>query len=199
MNHQPLLQRQKRLLTLAGVVMLTYLVFHMLTNLSFFDKQNFESFYHFYNLPLIRWPILILFGAAIAIHAFIAVRIRRVNAQARKIQYQKHDKFHVPAPLVSLSIVFLFAFIAMHIVQGLMFDTSNIYDETIGLFESIWMVLFYLAGLFVLTMHLLHSAGNILQTLGKTSNTCMTLVATLTLLLTGGFALLPLYIYFVIL
>jgi succinate dehydrogenase / fumarate reductase cytochrome b subunit len=59
------------------------------------------------------------------------------------------------------------------------------------------MVLFYLAGLFVLMMHLSHSLANVLQTLGKTSVTCHTLVWLAVLLLSGGFASIPLYIYLV--
>jgi succinate dehydrogenase / fumarate reductase cytochrome b subunit len=98
---------------------------------------------------------------------------------------------------VSLSIVFLLGFIVIHIIQTLSFDTSQVYLDTVDLFSSFWMLLFYLAGLFVITMHLAHSAGNILQTLGKTSMTCQTAVIALSALLTGGFALVPLYIYFI--
>jgi succinate dehydrogenase / fumarate reductase cytochrome b subunit len=57
------------------------------------------------------------------------------------------------------------------------------------------MVLFYMAGLFVLMMHLQHSLANVLQTLGKTSLTCNGLVLVGCLLLTAGFAVIPLYIY----
>lgn len=194
-----LLQRQKRLLTLAGTAMLGYLVFHMLSNLTFFSETGFEDFYAWYNTGLVRWSLLALFGIAVLIHAVIAVRIRRVNAKARRVGYQKHDKLHIPAWMVTLSIIFLLGFIVIHIVQTVMFDTSDVTSELINLFSSVWMLLFYLAGLFVLTMHLAHSAGNILQTLGITSVTCHATVIVSTLLLTGGFAAVPLYIYFVLL
>jgi len=193
-----LLQRQKRILTIAGTVMLAYLVFHMLTNLSFFSSGSYEAFYQWYNGG-VRWVFFALFAGAVLIHALIAVRIRQVNAKARTVGYKKHDKLHIPAWMVSLSIVFLLAFIVIHIIQTLSFDTAYVMSETVNLFSSIWNVLFYLAGLFVLMMHLAHSAGNILQTLGKTSATCHGVVITCTLLLTGGFALVPLYIYFVLL
>lgn len=191
-----LLQRQKRLLTLAGVVMLAYLIFHMLSNLTFFSATGFDDFYQWYNAGL-RWLVLAIIVAAIALHAVIAVRIRKVNAKARRVDYYKHDKLHIPAWMVSLSIAFLLGFIVIHVIQTLAFDPHAVANEVIQLFSSIWMVLFYLAGLFVLTMHLVHSAGNILQTLGKTSFTCQTTVIVSTLLLTGGLASVPLYIYFV--
>ena len=192
-----LLQRQKRLLTIAGTVMLGYLVFHMVSNLTFFSDTGFEQFYQWYNAGFTRWLVLIAFAAAILIHAVIAFRIRKVNAAARTVGYAKHDKLHIPAWMVTLSILFLLAFIIIHIIQTLGFDTADVTAATTSLFNSIWNVLFYLAGLFVLTMHLAHSAGNILQTLGKTSVTCHVTVVICTLLLTGGFAAVPLYIYFV--
>jgi succinate dehydrogenase / fumarate reductase cytochrome b subunit len=192
-----LLQRQKRLLTIAGTVMLGYVVFHMLSNLTFFTETMYEGFYQWYNTGLIRWTVLAIFTLVILIHAIIAFRIRKVNAAARTVGYAKHDKLHIPAWMVSLSILFLLAFIVIHVLQTLNFDTNNVTAATTQLFSSIWNVLFYLAGLFVLTMHLAHSAGNILQTLGKTSVTCQATAIVCTVLLTGGFAAVPLYIYFV--
>jgi succinate dehydrogenase / fumarate reductase cytochrome b subunit len=191
------LQLQKRLMALAGVVMTAYLIFHMLSNLSFFSESAFNSFYDVYNVGSIRWIILLVIITAIAIHVKVAVKIRKVNAQARTIDYAKHDKFKIPASLVTLSIIFLLSFIVIHIIQSLLFDTSVLYSEVTALFQSILMVLFYLAGLFVLTMHLSHSLANVLQTLGKTSVIYHSLVWVSVLSLTGGFASIPLYIYFV--
>ena len=193
---KPLLQLQKRTMALAGVLMLGYLVFHMLSNLSFFTESTFSSFYQWYNGGVIRWLVLLVIVASIFIHVKIAFRIRAVNAQARTIDYAKHDKFKIPAPFVTASIVFLLAFIIIHVIQSLLFDKFNVYNELTSLFQSELMVLFYLAGLFVLTMHLQHSLANVLQTLGKTSVSCHSLVWIGTLALTGGFALIPLTIYF---
>ncbi|NOQ94852.1 MAG: succinate dehydrogenase [Methylophaga sp.] len=191
------LQLQKRTMALAGVVMTAYLIFHMLSNLSFFSQNIFTQFYDIYNGGPIRWLVLLLMIAVIAIHVKIAVKIRKVNAKARTIDYAQHDKFKIPAPLVTVSIIFLLSFIVIHIVQTLLFDTSQLYSEVTQLFQSEIMVLFYLAGLFVLTMHLQHSIANVLQTLGKTSVIYHGLVWSGVLALTGGFALIPLYIYFV--
>lgn len=191
------LQLQKRTMALAGVVMTAYLIFHMLSNLSFFSERTFIQFYDIYNGGPIRWLVLLLMIVAIAIHVKVAVKIRSVNAKARTVDYAKHDKFKIPAPLVTVSIIFLLSFIVIHIIQTLLFDTSQLYSEVTQLFQSEIMVLFYLAGLFVLTMHLQHSIANVLQTLGKTSVICHGLVWSGVLALTGGFALIPLYIYFV--
>ncbi len=190
-----LLQLQKRSMALAGTLMALYLVLHMLTNLSFFYESSFSEFYHWYNSGVVRWLVLILIVVSLLIHIKAAIRIRRVNAKARTVGYKKHDKFHMPAILVTMSIIFLFAFIVVHVVQTLSFDPRDVYGELILQFKSLWMVLFYLAGLFVLMMHLQHSLANVLQTLGKTSLTCNGLVLFGCLLLTAGFAVIPLYIY----
>lgn len=192
-----ILQLQKRTMAIAGLVMMAYLIFHMLSNLSFFAESTFSNFYHWYNGGLVRWFVLLLVTVAIIIHLKVAIKIRRVNTGRRIIDYKKHDKFKVPASLVTISISFLLGFIVVHTIQTLSFDTVNVYAELIQLFQSEWMLLFYLAGLFVLTMHLQHSLTNVLQTLGITSLTCYGLVLTATLLLSGGFASIPLYIYFV--
>jgi len=184
-------------MALAGLFMTVYLVFHMLSNLSFFSQAAFNQFYDLYNTGPIRWVVLLAMIIAIAIHVKTAIKIRKVNAQARTIDYAKHDKFKIPAPLVTVSIIFLLSFILIHIVQTLLFDTMQLYSELTQLFQSPIMLLFYLAGLFVLTMHLQHSLANVLQTLGKTSVINHFLVWAGVLSLTGGFALIPLYIYFV--
>lgn len=193
-----MLQLQKRLMALAGLVMTVYLFFHMFTNFSFLNEAVFSNFYQWYNGGIVRWLVLFIMVMAVIIHVKVAIKIRRVNAKARTIDYKKHDKFKIPTLFVTASIVFLLAFIVIHIIQTLLFDPSNVYQELSTMFQSHWMLLFYLAGLFVLTMHLQHSLANVLQTLGKTSMTCHSLVWTATLLLTGGFAVIPLYIYFVL-
>jgi len=188
------LQLQKRTMAIAGMIMTAYLIFHMLTNLNFFNQTSFSDFYNWYNNSIIRWLVLAVMAGAIALHVKTAMKIRRINAQARTVDYKRHDKFKIPAVFVTLSIVFLLGFILIHVFQTLTFASTDIYAETVQLFQSPWMLLFYLAGLFVLFMHLQHSLANVLQTLGKTSITCHALVWSACVLLIGGFAAVPFYI-----
>jgi len=189
------LQLQKRTMALAGLVMTVYLFIHMLTNLSFFNQTSFNQFYTWYNAGITRWVVLFLVSASLLIHVKAAIKIRKVNAKARMINYRQHDRFKIPAPLVTLSILFLLAFIVIHIIQTLVFDSADVYEELNQLFQSEMMVLFYLSGLFVLMMHLQHSLANVLQTLGKTSVTHSVFIWIGVLALVGGFALIPVYIY----
>lgn len=188
------LQLQKRVMALAGVAMTIYLVFHMLTNLNFFNPSSFTTFYDWYNTSLVHWIVLFTMAVAIVLHVKTAIKIRRVNAQARSIGYKKHDKLKIPAVFVTLSVIFLLGFILIHVYQTLTFETADTYAEVVQLFQSVWMVLFYFAGLFVLLMHMQHSLANVMQTLGKTSKTCHVAVWTVCLLLIGGFASVPFYI-----
>lgn len=192
-----LLQLQKRSMALAGTVMTAYLVFHMLSNLSFFSDSAFNVFYDFYNQSWIRWPFLLLVTVSLFIHVKAAIVIRLKNSQARGQDYYKHDKFHVPAPLVSLSIALLFLFIIVHIGHSLLIDTSNVRAAVINWFSSIFWLLFYLAGLFILAMHLQHSLVNVQQTLGISSKMHTFLITGAVVLLTAGFAAVPIYIWVV--
>jgi succinate dehydrogenase / fumarate reductase cytochrome b subunit len=190
-----LLQLRKRTMTLAGSVMTVYLIFHMLTNLSFFSAPAFEQFYAFYNQAWIRWPVLALVLIVLFIHVRAAVAIRIKNSQARRVAYKKHDKLHIPAPLVTLSIVLLLLFILVHIGQTLLMDTTQVRAAMLNWFSSGWMLLFYLAGLLILAMHLLHSLVNVLQTLGISSTMYRLSISTGVVVLTAGFASVPLYIW----
>ncbi len=190
-----LLQLRKRTMTLAGSVMTVYLMFHMLTNLSFFSAPAFEQFYAVYNQVWIRWPILALVLIALFIHVRAAVAIRIKNSQARQVAYKKHDKLHIPAPLVTLSIILLLLFILVHIGQTLLVDTSQVRAAMLNWFTSGWMCLFYLAGLLILAMHLLHSLVNVLQTLGISSTMHRLSISAGVVVLTAGFASVPLYIW----
>lgn len=190
-----LLQLQKRVMALAGTVMTAYLIFHMLTNLSFFSGSAFENFYGVYNHAWIRWPIFLLVLGSLIIHIKAAVNIRIKNSQARQIGYKKHDKLHIPAQLVSLSIALLLLFILVHIGQALLLDTSSIRTGVTEWFSSVWMFLFYLAGLGILAMHLQHSLINVMQTLGISSKTHKITIIGGVVLLTVGFASVPAYIW----
>jgi succinate dehydrogenase / fumarate reductase cytochrome b subunit len=186
-----LIQLQKKTMALAGTIMTLYLLFHMLTNLSYFFDDAFERFYTFYNQVWIRWPVLVLFLLAIAVHVHAAVIIRKRNAAARTVGYAKHDYLHIPAPLVTISIILLFGFIGLHVLQTLCFDTASVTAEVDALFSSALMTLIYLAGLFILGMHLSHSLMNVLQTLGISARLYKMTFLSFVAILTLGFAAVP--------
>jgi succinate dehydrogenase / fumarate reductase cytochrome b subunit len=182
-------------MALAGTVMTVYLLFHMLSNLSFFAGSMFDQFYEIYNQAWVRWPLLAVVVISLLIHIKAAWHIRVKNSQARQVGYKKHDKVHVPAALVSLSIVLLLLFIVIHIGQTLLMDTSAVRATMLAWFSSVWMLLFYLAGLFILAMHLQHSLINVLQTLGISSKTYKLALISAVVVLVVGFASVPLSIW----
>lgn len=190
------MQKQKRLMALAGLGLFFYLIFHMVTNLSFFSAPMFNDFYNWYNDGLARPLILLFIVVVLAMHARTAFKIRRINAKARQVEYHRHAEPHIPAHYVTISIVFLLGFIVIHIGQMLWMDTFDVYQEMLDLFDSFWMLTFYMAGLFVLMMHMQHAMANVLQTLGKTAFTCQYLAWGIALMVAGGLAIVPLYIYF---
>ena len=163
--------------------------------MTYFHAERFTAFYNGYNSVFIRWPILILVLASLLIHVLAAIRIRRHNAHARKVGYYKHDKVHIPSIWVTLSISLLLLFILFHIWQTLNIDGKLLYTDMAHMFHSWLMLLIYLVGLFIMAMHMQHALNNVLQTLGITAKTYYGLVFTFVVLLTVGFAAVPVSIY----
>ncbi len=192
-----LLQIQKRTMTIAGSVLSVYLIFHMLSNLSFFFGDNFNQFYQVYNIAWIRWPVLAVVLICLWIHVRAAVAIRQKNSQARQVGYKKHDKLHIPATLVTLSITLLFLFIMVHILQSLFVDPFDVRASVITWFSSLLITLFYLMGVFILIMHLQHSLINVLQTLGISSKMHHIAIHSAVAFLAVGFVSIPVYVWFV--
>lgn len=190
-----LLQIQKRTMTIAGTVLSIYLLFHMLSNLSFFFGDSFNQFYQIYNSAWIRWPVLAIVLFCLWIHVRAAVNIRRKNNQARQVGYKKYDKFHIPAALVTLSIILLFLFIVIHIIQSLYVNPDDVRSSVMSWFSSVIITLFYLTGVFILVMHLQHSLINVLQTLGISAKMHHIAIHSTVALLGVGFVSIPVYVW----
>lgn len=190
-----LLQLKKRLMAIAGLLLTTYLLFHMLGNLSFFSPQHYAAFYAVYNHPFIRWPLWLLVVAALALHVVVALQTRLHNRKARLQSYQYPRRRHIPSWLVSIVITLILLFILWHLIQMWSFGEVDIYQQTQALFGSAWQVVLYLGGLLLLGLHLQHSLTNVLQTMGITAKQYYVLVTLLVVLLIVGFSAVPLAAY----
>lgn len=190
-----LLQVKKRLMAMAGLVLTAYLIFHMLSNLSFFSPLQYQAFYDFYNQPLIRWPLWILVAASLVFHVIVAVQVRLHNSKARVQTYQRRQHHFIPAWLVSIVITLILLFIVWHMGQMWSFGGADIYGQTLTLFSSVWQLLFYLGGVLLIGLHLQHSLTNVLQTLGKTSKQFYWISTAIVVLLVVGFAIVPILAY----
>lgn len=190
-----LLQLKKRLMAIAGLLLTTYLLFHMLGNLSFFSPQHYTAFYAVYNHPFIRWPLWLLVVAALALHVVVALQTRLHNRKARLQSYQYPRRRHIPSWLVSIVITLILLFILWHLIQMWSFGEVDIYQQTQALFGSAWQVVLYLGGLLLLGLHLQHSLTNVLQTMGITAKQYYGLVTLLVVLLIVGFSAVPLAAY----
>lgn len=190
-----LLQVKKRLMAMAGLVLTVYLIFHMLSNLSFFSPEQYQAFYDFYNQPLIRWPLWILVAASLIFHVIVAVQIRLHNSKARIHAYQHRQHHFIPAWLVSVVIALILLFIVWHMAQMWSFGGADIYGQTVTLFSSVLQLAIYLVGVLLIGLHLQHSLTNVLQTLGKTSKQFYWISTAIVVLLVVGFAIVPIVAY----
>ncbi len=190
-----LLQVKKRFMAMAGLVLTAYLIFHMLSNLSFFSPEQYQTFYDFYNQPLIRWSLWIVVAASLLLHVIVAVQIRLHNSKARVHAYQHRQHHFIPAWLVTIVITLILLFIVWHMVQMWSFGGADMYGQTLTLFNSVSQLAIYLGGVLLLGLHLQHSLTNVLQTLGKTSKQFYWISTAIVVLLVVGFAIVPIVAY----
>lgn len=190
-----LLQVKKRLMAVAGLLLTTYLLFHMLGNLSFFSPQHYEAFYAVYNHPFIRWPLWLLVVAALALHVVVALQIRLHNRKARVQAYQYRQHRRIPGWLVSIVITFILLFILWHLIQMWSLGGADMYQQTLTLFNSGCQAAIYLGGTLLIGLHLQHSLTNVLQTLGITARQYYGLITLLLVLMVVGFSAVPLAAY----
>lgn len=186
-----LLQIKKRLMAIAGLVLTAYLLFHMLSNLSFLSPEQYQAFYDFYNQSLIRWPLWLLVTASLLFHVIVAVQIRFHNRKVRLHSYQHRQHHFIPGWLVSSVITLILLFIVWHMAQMWTFGGEDMYGQTLHLFSSEWQLATYLVGILLIGLHLHHSLTNVLQTLGKTSNQFYWLSTAIVVLLITGLSMIP--------
>lgn len=189
-----LLQLQKRTMALAGLVLAAYLLLHLFSSLTLFSAPHFDAFHEIYNRPWLRWPLRVVVLLALLVHVRAAIVIRLVNHRARRTPYQKQAHLQLPASVVSLSIAFLLLFILVHVGQSLLLDKAHLYQGVVGWFESRTMLVFYLAGLLVLGLHMQHALVNVLQTLGISHRSHRVAVTATVALLVSGYAAAPIYV-----
>ena len=77
---------------------------------------------------------------------------------------------------------------------------QDIYSRVNFAFQNIWIVIIYLVGVFALAIHLVHGFQSAFQTLGISHLKYSPLINTIgwiyTIVICGGFAIMPLFHYF---
>lgn len=205
----------KVLIALTGLALVGFLVFHLAGNLLlFFGPETYNAHAHaLISNPLVV-PAELGLIAIFLLHVFKAASNFLKNRRARPDRYETKAwaggpsrKSWASATMIASGLVTL-AFVPLHLVTfkyGTYYASAeagvrDLYRLLIEVFQSPLYVVFYVAAMGVLGMHLRHGVSSSLQSLGLIPArwTRLFLAAGLLLALAvgAGFVVIPVYIYF---
>lgn len=210
---------KKVIMSLAGLFLIAFLFVHLTVNLMVLVNDGGETFNkaaHFMvTNPVIQFMQIFLFGGFI-IHMFTGIVLQIQNWRARPIRYKVEaysemspfSKFMIHTGLIIMAILFyhLYNFFFQAKIGNI---ESVFYDgkeyENMGKlvtekFSHLSHVLIYIGWLLFLGFHLDHAFHSGLQSLGWNHNkytpAMFTLSRIIAIILTVGFIIIPLAIYF---
>jgi len=183
----------KKMMAVAGLIWFVYLIFHMLSVLSFHSGEAvFSGFYLWLNSSVFYPILLVLLVLTISFHIVIAVSRQLSNNESIGERYKKTYPKAIPRMVAWLGASIMLAFIVIHSVQMLSTETADLYQEIHSIFNQPLMWFIYGLGLLSLSTHLHHALTNVLQTLGISSSQCHGLAIFIVVVIMAGFASIPL-------
>jgi succinate dehydrogenase / fumarate reductase cytochrome b subunit len=211
---------KKLMMSLAGLFLIVFLLVHLGINLSLIlsnSREMFNKAAHFMGTNVIvKIMELILFGGFL-LHMFYGVFLQLQNWFARPNRYKKENfsqtsffsKFmiHTAAIITVFLVIHLFDFYFKTKVFGdipiVIYDGKEYHDLGILVIEKFKIggfVIFYIFCFLFLAFHLLHGFQSAFQSLGLNHKLYTPVIKALgviyTVVITSGFILIPVYIYF---
>src|SRR6516164_9751126 len=175
---------RKMIVAVTGLILLLFVIGHLLGNLQIFLGPDWINSYaqHLRDLGIFLWIIRAVLLLTVISHIYFTIQLAIENRRARPASYVRKD--HVKASFASRHMVasglVVLAFIIFHLLHftGRQFnpqfpllknDTLNRYDVFSMMvygFQNVYVSIFYIIGLFLLTLHLTHGASSFFQSLG---------------------------------
>lgn len=174
----------KALMAVTGIILVLFVIGHMLGNLQVYLGADALNAYaaKLQSLGPILWVIrLVLLGTFLA-HLSAALRVVKLNKQARPIGYQQRNDqattFAARTMWVSGVLLLLFAvYHILHLTVGVVDPAStyglldgegrhDVYGMVIAGFQHWPTTAIYTLAMVVLSLHVSHGASSMLQTLG---------------------------------
>jgi len=211
---------KKLMMSLAGLFLVVFLLIHLGINLSLIladSREPFNKAAHFMGTNvIIKVMEIVLFGGLL-LHMLYGVIVQIQNWVARPRRYKKENysqtsffsKFmiHTAVIITVFLVIHLFDFYlkakVFDEVPSVVYDGKDYHDLGILVVEKFkigGVVIFYIACFLLLGFHLLHGFQSAFQSLGLNHEVYTPVIKVLgviyTVLVTAGFILIPVYIYF---
>jgi len=172
------------IVALTGVILMLFVIGHLLGNLQIFLGPRWINDYaqHLRDLGPLLWLVRIVLLIAVVLHIYFTISLAVENRRARPKGYQQRDylKASYASRHMVVSGLVVLAFIAFHLLHftGRQFNARfpllkndplnhyDVYSMMVYGFRNVYVSIFYIVGLFLLTLHLTHGASSFFQSLG---------------------------------
>jgi succinate dehydrogenase / fumarate reductase, cytochrome b subunit len=197
---------KKIVMAATGLIGVVFVIGHMLGNLQvFLGRDQFNAYARFLrSLGELLWIQRVVLIAAVVLHVVAAVQLSRRRLVARPIGYKQGSQ-HEVSTLASRTIrwggALLLVFIVFHILHFTTrsifpdYSPTDVYANVIRGFSVWWVVVFYVAAMVALGLHLYHGVWSSLRTLGASKASVDPLkrpvAATIAIVVWLGFTLIP--------
>ena len=175
---------RKIIVAVTGVILILFVIGHLFGNLQIFLGPEWINAYsqHLRDLGPLLWLVRIVLLITVILHIYFTILLAIENRRARPERYR--DRNYVKASWASrhmtVSGLVVFAFIIYHLLHFtarkfnpqfplLKLDPLNRYDVYSMMvygFQNVYVSIFYIVGLFLLTLHLTHGSSSFFQSLG---------------------------------
>jgi len=175
---------RKMIVAVTGVILILFVIGHLLGNLQIYLGPEWINGYsqHLRDLGPLLWMIRAFLLVSVILHIYFTILLAIENRRARPEAYR--DRNYVKASWASRHMVVsglvVLAFIIFHLLHFtarkfnpqfplLKLDPLNRYDVYSMMvygFQNIYVSVFYVVGLFLLTLHLTHGSSSFFQSLG---------------------------------
>ena len=206
----------KLLIGLTGLALFLYMLLHLVGNaIVFAGPEMFNHYSHvLISNPLIV-PIEIGLLLVFLVHIYKTVTMYAANKAARPVTYQKKElaghtsRKGLASSTMIASGLFLFVFVIVHVKQfkfGTFYmaagadSVRDLYRTEIEVFRNPGWVLLYVIGTLIVGLHIRHGFASAMQSLGidhpRYTRHLTTLSLVFAILIGGGLALIPIWVYF---
>jgi succinate dehydrogenase cytochrome b subunit len=201
---------KKVVMAVTGLVGVGFVIGHMLGNLQvFLGPAKFNGYAHFLrSLGELLWVVRAVLIAAVVLHVVAAVQLSRRRLVARPVGYKQgsqHEVSTVASRTIRWGGALLFLFIVFHILHFTTrsifrdYSTTDVYANVIRGFGVWWVVIFYVAAMAALGLHLYHGIWSSLRTLGASKASAEPLkrpvAAVIAFVVWLGFTVIPIAIF----
>jgi len=175
---------RKMIVAVTGVILILFVIGHLLGNLQIFLGPDWINAYsqHLRDLGPILWMIRAFLLASVILHIYFTILLAIENRRARPEAYR--DRNYVKASWASRHMVVsglvVLAFVIYHLAHFTFRTTDarfallkhdamgryDVFSMIVYGFQNVYVSIFYIVGLFLLTLHLTHGSSSFFQSLG---------------------------------